>query len=534
MDPTTSLDFRDRVGLFARAEAASFDVVVVGAGITGAGIARDAALRGLSVALVEAEDIASGTSSRSSKMIHGGLRYLAQGDVGVVREAARERQVLRAIAPHLTRYSEFMLPGGKAFLAKMRAGLVAFERLGRVPRKERHRVLDHEEVAAREPALAEGKFAGAVVYPEFLTNDARLTLANVRSAAAAGATVLTRAPVFGIVSEGGRAVGVECRGSLPGESLGAVLRGRAIVNAAGPWVDAVRALEEDSAAPKLTLTKGIHVVVAHDRLPVNHPVVTMSADKRAVFAVPLYGFTYVGTTDTFYADAEVWPGIEHSDVDYLRDVMGDVFAGAPIADDDIVALWAGVRPLVSQKGKSPSEISRKDEVWIGPAGVRSIAGGKLTAYRTMAERVVDSVVADLGIAARRCVTAQEPLVGGDGVPSELRAMIESRVGAGAERLVDLYGSEAPAVAAAGAGVGAEAAHAVEHEGALTLEDFWVRRSARAWFGEDPSGADLEAAADALASALGWDPQRRDAELAHVRAVDAASRACLTPEGTPAA
>jgi len=532
MDARTRLDFRDRPGLFARAEAQQYDLVVIGAGITGAGIARDAALRGLSVALVEAEDVASGTSSRSSKMIHGGLRYLAHGDVGVVREAARERQVLRRIAPHLTRYSEFVMPGSKGFLALMRAALTTFERLGRVPKKERHRVLGRDDVSVREPCVSAEAFAGAVVYPEFLTNDARLTLANVRSAAGAGATVLTRAPVAGIVTEGGRAAGVECRGSLPGESLGAVLRGRAIVNAAGPWVDAVRALEDTSAAPKLTLTKGIHFVVRQDRLPVRSPVIVMGSDKRPMFAVPVHGFTYVGTTDTVYEQADLWPRIDRSDIDYLRAAMRATFASDPIGDDDIVALWAGVRPLVAQNGKGPSEISRRDETWIGPAGVRSIAGGKLTAYRTMAERVVDSVVAELGTGAGRCATAQEALVGGDVDPAGLRAGLEAQIGAEAERLVALYGSEAPEVVAAGAGVAAEAAHAVESEGALTLEDFWVRRSARAWFSDDPAGPSLELAADALAAALDWTATRRDAEMAHVRSVHAATRECLSPEPTP--
>ena len=531
---TGSLDLRDRPAAFARLKSEEFDVVVIGAGITGAGVARDAALRGLRVALVEARDIASGTSSRSSKMIHGGLRYLAQGDVGLVREAATERQVLRLIAPHLTRITPFVMPGSRGMIAKLRAGLVAFERLGKVPRAERHRTLDSAELLELEPTLDPDAFHAGVVYPEFLTHDARLTVANVRSAVAAGATVLTHAPVTRIlVGSNGRANGVEVTGGLPGEDLRAVARTRMVVNAAGPWVDAVRAMESADAPARLALTKGIHVVVPHDRLPVTDTVITLGSDKRPVFAVASGPVTYLGTTDTFYAQPDEWPRIESEDVQYLFDAMARAFGGDPLDGSDVISMWAGVRPLIAPEGgggdATPSELSRKDETWVGPSGVIAVAGGKLTAYRTMAERIVDDLVAELGTGATRCRTADVPLVGGDVEVEDLAAELGPSVGDGARRLVDLWGSEASTIAADADGsdtVPAEVRHAVLHEGALRLEDVWIRRAARAWFTLDPVGDDLDRAATTMGGLLGWSAARRADELAACRRIHDDALSCL--------
>jgi glycerol-3-phosphate dehydrogenase len=507
-DPS-ALDFTDRTRSFAVVDGVSFDVIVIGAGITGAGVARDAATRGLSVLLVEAGDIACGTSSRSSKMIHGGLRYLAQGDINLVREAASERQVLRLIAPHLAKKIPFVLPGSWRYVTALRAGLTTFEKLGRVPDHEQHEVWNGRELEAAEPFIGKDRFAHAVVYPEFLTNDARLTLANVRSAAAAGAAVLTYAPVSRLVVEHGVAVGVEVRGALPGESLGATARGTVIVNAAGPWVDAIRAMEDPTAPARLTMTKGVHVVVPRDRLPISRTVVGKGRDKRSVFAVPLHDVTYLGTTDTFYDGADVWPSVDIDDVDYLTEFAREMFDGPRLDHGDIVSMWAGVRPLIGQAGKSPSEISRKDEIWDGRGGVVSIAGGKLTAYRTMAERVVDLAVERVGRAAGPCVTAEQSLVGGEVDVAAMTARLAVSTG-DAERLVDLYGSEAPEIVD---GVEAEVRHAIRAEGALTLTDVWVRRTARAWFTLEPVGPTLERAAVVMGELLGWSPSERSRQVA---------------------
>jgi glycerol-3-phosphate dehydrogenase len=515
---SAALNLSDREALFDALGARTFDLAIIGGGITGAGIARDAALRGLSVALVEARDFASGTSSRSSKMIHGGLRYLAQGDLALVREAASERKIVQAIAPHLAIETPFVIPAKSiGAVAKLRAGLWTFEKLGGVPKSRAHEVWSPADLREREPAVAAGDLAGAVVYPEYLTNDARLTLANVRSAVAAGALVLNYASAEAFVTQDGRVVGVEVSDQTEGGGQRrARLIARVIVNAAGPWVDAVRALEAPDATPRLALSRGVHLVTARDRAPVRRTMITPAGGRRSIFVVPKGSATYIGTTDTFHSHAEGWPPVTSDDVDYLLAAANARLAGAPLGPSDIVAAWSGVRPLVGEAGKSASEISRRDEVWTGPGGVISIAGGKLTAYRRMAERVVDLVEAALGRKGTPCVTASEPLVGGETSPAAVRAELLrlGRSETDADRLVGLYGGEA--VAAGGPDPAAEAAWAVRCEGALTLEDYWVRRSARAWFDPDGGMAALEPAAAAMAPLLSWSRERVDQEIAACR------------------
>ncbi len=529
-DPGAALDLRDRDALFDALEARVFDLAVIGGGITGAGVARDAAMRGLSVVLVEARDFASGTSSRSSKMIHGGLRYLAQGDLALVREAASERKIVQAIAPHLARETPFVIPARNAGAkAKLRAGLWTFEKLGGVPRSRRHEVWSQADLKRREPAVAVEDLAGAVVYPEYLTDDARLTLANVRSAAAHGALVVNYAAARAIVKEDGRASGLEVADTLPaaGERR-ARLRARVIVNAAGPWVDTVRAMEAVDAPPRLTLTRGIHLVVPRARLPIERTVILTAADRRGVFAVPKGAMAYLGTTDTFEAYPSPWPAIEAADADYLLAAAAARFSTPPLTRRDVVSAWSGVRPLVGDEGKKASDISRRDELWTGPTGVLSIAGGKLTAYRRMAERVVDHVQDARGQKRQASRTADEPLVGGEGAPETLRAaLLADGMGAGdTDRLIGLYGAEAPVIVAAGGGPAAEAAHAVRMEGALTLEDYWVRRSARAWFDPDGGLGALPAAAEAMAPLLGWSEARKAEEVAGCRRRHGAVTAAL--------
>jgi len=528
--PETGLDLRARDGLFDSLEGRVFDAAVIGGGITGAGVARDAAMRGLSVVLIEARDFASGTSSRSSKMIHGGLRYLAQGDIGLVREAASERKIVQAIAPHLARETPFVIPARSgAAIARLRAGLWAFEKLGGVPRSRKHEVWSKAELQAREPAINATELAGAVVYPEYLTNDARLTLANVASAAAHGALVVNHAVVESIMIEGDRAIGLGVREVLPGAGERfARVTAKVIVNAAGPWVDEIRTMESGAAPPRLKLTRGIHLVVRRERLPVERTIIMTAADRRGVFAVPHGAVAYVGTTDTFHPKAETWPAITTEDADYLIAAATARFSTPPLTHADIVSAWSGVRPLVGEEGKSASDISRRDELWTGPAGVLSIAGGKLTAYRRMAQRVVDHIEHALGRKHVACRTDAEPLPGGDGDPAALRSQLE-RGGLSAldaDRVVTLYGSYAPQIAAGGPGPKAEAKHGVLHEGALTLEDYWVRRSGRAWFDLDAGMAALAPAAAAMGPLLGWLPDEAERQIAACRAIQDADMAAL--------
>jgi glycerol-3-phosphate dehydrogenase len=507
------IDARNRNKLLEQLEYEPFDVLVIGAGITGCGIARDTAMRGLKTLLIDAGDIASGTSSRSSKLIHGGLRYLAQGQIGVVREAARERRTLRRIAPHLSLTNPMVvLAHSKKSIGVLKTAMWTFEKMGGVDKHERHVVWDSKGLLSNEPSVQSDHFEGAVVYPEYLTDDARLTLANARSAAAYGATVANYVAAEKILLENGKAAGAILRDTTGKEKDTFRVKAKKVINAAGPWVDIVRKLENPKAKDKLQLTKGIHVVVSRARLPIQNTVCWAASDSRGLFAVPRGRVVYIGTTDTFFKDPTYWPEITKEDVRYLVDSANGVFSIDPITDRDIVALWSGIRPLLGAKGKKPSEISRRNEVLEGPGGMLTVAGGKLTSYRSMAERVADQCQKDLGRTPTASRTAEEPLPGGDfaGSFDDLKSKIN---GLGltdieAERAARLYGSDALDIFGRNGGPDVEAAFAVTHEGAVTLEDYWVRRSARIYF-DDNNGIDaLLPASEKMAEILGWTEDER--------------------------
>jgi glycerol-3-phosphate dehydrogenase len=506
----SDLDLRDRAGLFRDLAEAPFDIAVIGAGITGAGIARDAAMRGFRVALLEARDFAAGTSSRSSKLVHGGIRYLAQGDMRLVREAATERKVVKGIAPHLARPTRFVVTARNlAGIAKFRTGLWTYEKLGSVEADDRHELWDAARLTREEPMLVTETLAGAIVYMEYITDDGRLTLANVRSAKAHGAVVANYAAVTRI-SPG------EVEVVDPLTQARTRVRARVIVNATGPWADAVRRLEDPAATPRLALSKGVHLVLPRARLDIRNTVTMTAADKRSVFVVPRGEAAYIGTTDTFYPRSDYWPEVTAGDVDYLLATANAVFRAPALTRADLIGAWSGIRPLIAEAGKSPSEISRRDEVMEGPAGVITIAGGKLTAFRRMAERIVDQCEKRLGSGHRPCRTADEVLPGGDRAPDEVVKALAARGLAPhhADRLMRLYGSEADTVVTEG--VAGEVRQAVLKEGAATLEDYWVRRSARAHFDLDGGLGVLDEAARTMAALLDWSDARRDAEVTHCR------------------
>jgi glycerol-3-phosphate dehydrogenase len=512
-----------------RLERERFDCVVIGGGITGAGIAREAALRGLGVALLEAQDWASGTSSRSSKLIHGGLRYLAMGDVSLVRQTALERKEIRRLAPHLAEPRWLVVPArGRAALLKLRAGVTAYERLGAVAAPDRHRNWDRSEIEAHEPLLDTRRHPWACVYREYLTDDARLVLATVRAAAGAGAAVLSHAPVEAILREGGRATGVEARCRESGRPLR--VRARCVINAAGPWVDAVRRLETPGTAPLLHLSKGVHVVVPGARLPVRHMLFLGARDRRSIFVIPRHGVVYVGTTDTSHGPGhEWWPRIERDDVDYLLETVNENLRGAPLGEGDVVAAWAGLRPLIAQPGKAPHEMSRRDEVLVGAGGVVTVAGGKLTGFRPMARETLEKAAEVGGLAPAPPGREPVPLPGGD-FDGDLEALAGRLVrdhgldGASAARLALAYGGEAPLLATRGTEplvpgspiLAAEVDWAVEVEGALHLEDVHYRRTGAALYHPEAREAALAPSAARMAAQLGWSAERRRAEIEAVR------------------
>src|SRR5262245_43200323 len=292
----TALATLARGAVLDRLERERFDCLVIGGGISGAGLAREASLRGLSVALLEAEDFASGTSSRSSKLVHGGLRYLAMGDVALVHKTARERKEIFRLAPHLAERRWLVVPTRSyAGLLKMRTAITTYEKLGGVTRADRHRNWSADDLAREEPTIDRAAFKHAVAYREYLTDDAHLVLANLRAAVGDGAAVLNHAPVDAIVRENGVASGVEASCRFTGRRVR--VRARCVVNAAGPWVEAVRRLEDAASPPLLHLSKGVHVAVRAERLPVRHMILCTTRDRRSIFVIRHGAVVYIGTTD---------------------------------------------------------------------------------------------------------------------------------------------------------------------------------------------------------------------------------------------
>jgi glycerol-3-phosphate dehydrogenase len=514
-----------RHGALEHASGSPVDVVVVGAGITGAGVAREAALRGYGVLLLDKSDFASGTSGRSSKLVHGGIRYLAQGDIGLVKEAARERAVLRRIAPHLVRPVRMLIPvGSRRAKMKMAAGLWTFDRLAGDANAAPHQVLDRDAVRQVESGLRRDHLAGGLAYTEFVTDDARLTLATAKSAARAGAFVANHAEVTGVERNAlGLRLTVEDR--LADEQL--VVNARCLVNAAGPWFDRVRGIYDNGASPLLQLTRGIHLVFRHARLPIGGSVVLRASDGRSTFAVPRGEYVYVGTTDTMYEGAPEEPGISTTDVSYLLESLAATFVDAPTAAD-VVGAWSGVRPLLREEGKNASEISRRDEIRVGPGPVVAIAGGKLTTYRRMAERVVDRVAEIVGASPHTAgASATLPLVGGD-MEGQRRARESSpRLNDAAleERVWGTHGSEASSIVrtmvsdpGSMSRVGdldeltvAELQFAIEQEMTATLDDLLRRRTRVGLFDIRRACAAAAMAADALGARLGWSAAQVAAE-----------------------
>ncbi len=532
----------ERERTLAALERETFDLLVIGGGITGAGVAREATLRGLSVAMVEASDFAAGTSSRSSKLIHGGLRYLALGDVALVRETALERKEVHRLAPHLAEPRWMLLPvRSRAGLLRFRVAISTYEKLGAVEERDLHQNWDAAELERSEPVLDRARHRFACVYREYLTDDARLVLANCRDAARLGALLVNHARVVELLREGGRAVGtvVECEPS----GARVAVRARCVINAAGPWVEAVRRLEMPEAPPWLHLSSGIHVGVPADRLPVRNMVMMTAADRRTIFAIRRGDVTYLGTTDrSFSRGPELWPRIEREDVEYLLEPLPRYFVDASLGLDQVVTAWAGIRPLVAEAGKPPAEISRKDEIAVGPSGLVSIAGGKLTGYRPMARAALEKASAVLG---RSLPDRAEdpPLPGGafEGGLETLARELErgSRLSArDAERMARLYGAEADRVLAAGPELEVEALGirrgevdwAVRCEGALTLEDLIYRRLRTALFGASAREACLAPLAARMGELLGWSERAREEQVA---AVLARLRADLAFQAAPA-
>lgn len=397
-----------------------FDVVVIGGGITGAGIALDATQRGMKVALVEMQDFAQGTSSRSTKLVHGGLRYLKQAQIKVVAETGKERAIVYENGPHVTTPEWMLLPmhkGGTFGKFTTNIGLTMYDRLAGVKRHERKKMLSKQATLNKEPLVKKDGLKGGGYYVEYRTDDARLTIEVMKRAAEKGAEVINHTKSTDFVYDAKNKVsGIKVKDMLTGEEY--QINAKKVINAAGPWVDEVRKKDYTRNNKQLRLTKGVHVVIDQSKFPLRQAVYfDTEKDGRMIFAIPREGKAYVGTTDTFYNNEKTKPLTNQEDRDYLIDAINYMFPDVHVTDADIESTWAGVRPLILEDGKDPSEISRKDEIWEGKSGLLTIVGGKLTGYRHMALEIVDLLAKRLkqeySLKFADSKTKNTPISGGD-------------------------------------------------------------------------------------------------------------------------
>jgi len=383
-----------RTEILNQLKSKTFDLLIIGGGITGAGIALDAASRGLSVALIEKKDFAFGTSSRSTKLIHGGLRYLKQLEFGLVKEVGSERAIVHRIATHLVIPEKMLLPlsEGKSMGYWLTSiGLKIYDWLAGVKEEDRRKMLTRPQTLSAEPLLKKEGIKGGALYAEYRTDDARLTIEIMKTAVKYGTTAINYVKALDFIYDtNGQVVGVNGKDELNANTF--PITAKVIVNAAGPWVDELRQSNNSLIGKRLHLTKGVHVVVDKTLLAVQQAIYFEVADGRMIFAIPRGAKTYIGTTDTNYQGSKDEIFASSEDVDYLLKAVNQNFDKVDLKRENVESSWAGLRPLIHEDGKSASELSRKDEIFESDSGLISIAGGKLTGYRKMAERVVDMVI----------------------------------------------------------------------------------------------------------------------------------------------
>ncbi|QTK07335.1 glycerol-3-phosphate dehydrogenase/oxidase [Staphylococcus haemolyticus] len=508
-----------------------YDVVIIGGGITGAGIALDASQRGMKVALVEMQDFAQGTSSRSTKLVHGGLRYLKQAQIKVVAETGKERAIVYENGPHVTTPEWMLLPmhkGGTFGKFTTNLGLTAYDRLAGVKKYERKKMLSKKQTLNKEPLVKKDGLKGGGYYVEYRTDDARLTIEVMKRAEENSAEILnhTKSTDF-IYDSKSKVRGIEVQDQLTGEMY--EINAKKVINAAGPWVDEVRKKDYTRNNKQLRLTKGVHVVIDQSKFPLRQAVYfDTEKDGRMIFAIPREGKAYVGTTDTFYDNDKTKPLTTQEDRDYLIDAINYMFPDVNVKDEDIESTWAGVRPLILEDGKDPSEISRKDEIWEGKSGLLTIAGGKLTGYRHMALEIVDLLAKRLKqeykLTFAECKTKHTPISGGDvGGSANFESFVERKVEEGkaiglqaevAKRLASKYGSNVDklfniAQIAQDKDLNlplelyVELVYSVQNEMVFKPTDFLIRRSGKLYFNMNEVKQYKDAVVEELAKLLNY-------------------------------
>ncbi len=506
MSQEHSLSTFSREKVIQQLSSKTFDLLVIGGGITGAGIALDAASRGMSVALVEKNDFASGTSSRSTKLIHGGLRYLKQFEFGLVKEVGRERAIIHKNAPHIVIPENMLLPiveNGSLGRATTAIGLSMYDWLAGVRFSEWKQMLSKFATRRKEPLLRNDIVKGGALYKEYRADDARLVIEVMKTAVQYGASCLNYAEATGLIYKDSTIGGAQISDHAGGRKFG--IRAKKIINAAGPWVDTLRKKDNSLQGKKLHLTKGVHLVVPFEKFPVRQSAYFDVSDGRMIFVIPRGKITYIGTTDTDYFGEIDKPEVTKADVDYLLKAVNFMFPTVRLTVNDITSSWVGLRPLINEEGKSPSELSRKDEIFISSSGLISIAGGKLTGYRKMAERAVDIVARHLsgseGMAFKDCFTAQIVLGGGHfkdeyAIPEfaeKLESLVKKsdittadifsliyRYGTHAEKIIQQAGKENEKLSRRTL-LTSELRYCINAESATNLCDFFIRRTGKLYF-----------------------------------------------------
>ncbi|GGG62186.1 glycerol-3-phosphate dehydrogenase/oxidase [Paenibacillus radicis (ex Gao et al. 2016)] len=539
-----------RADVWERMQGSTYDLLIIGGGITGAGIALDAQSRGLRAALIDMQDFAAGTSSRSTKLVHGGLRYLKQLEIGVVAEVGKERAIVYENGPHVTTPEWMLLPfyaGGTFGRFSTSLGLRVYDFLAGVKRKERRKMLSVDQTLAKEPLLKREGMKGGGYYVEYRTDDARLTIEVLKKAVELGADAVPYVTAESFIYDGdGKVVGVRAHDNISG-SVGE-LRAKTIINAAGPWVDKLREKDGSKKGKTLHLTKGVHLVFDQKRFPLTQAIYFDTPDGRMVFAIPREGKTYIGTTDTNYKSDIAHPRMTSGDLRYILNAANDMFPALGLGPEDVESSWTGLRPLIHQEGKDPSEISRRDEIFVSDSGLISMAGGKLTGYRKMAETAVDKAVGQLaekglsGIGASRTKTlamSGGEVGGSASYESYAAGMAKAAMEKGfaadeAKRLAGRFGSNmelvlklAEEAKAEGAkrdipmGVMAELLYAIRYEMTVKPVDFWIRRTGNLLFDRARVTRWKEAVHAYMAEVFGWSEEQAaayteqlEAELDH--------------------
>jgi len=524
----------DREKLLKKITATTFDLIIIGGGVTGAGIALDASSRGLYVCLIEKNDFASGTSNKSTKLIHGGLRYLKQFEIALVKESGSERAIVHKLAPHLVVPEKMLLPlieGGTYGKMMTSIGLKIYDFLADVEGDDKRIMLDKEETMNKEPLLDEAVVLGSGYYAEYRTDDARLTIEVLKKAIEFGATILNYCEMESFVYNKKHKIKcLNCIDHNTGEKLN--ITARNYVSAAGPWVDSLRKKDASMNKKYLHLTKGVHIVFPIHKLPIKQPIYFDVDDGRMIFAIPRGRCTYVGTTDTNYSG-----NLEHvvatkADATYLLNAINNTFPDVNLSDGDIESNWAGLRPLIHEEEKDPSELSRKDEIFISESGLISIAGGKLTGYRKMAQRVIDAVLKtipekrkeQLKKSKTKKIALVEPLLKSAKEVANYQSELEKKLtklgftdkyyawylcstyGKNADIIIDKindFDNKIPETRL----IRSELWYAIQYEMTNSLSDFFVRRTGRLYFNISSVSKYLDVILDDFITYFNWNETR---------------------------